>query len=461
MAQPSGRFERMKPALVYLVAGFGVAVWWMCAQAARPEPRPASVILITLDTTRADYLPPYGGQVPLPAIERLAREGVVFDQAIAPAPLTLPSHTSLFTGRIPPAHGARVNGLTAGGTMPVFPERLRAAGYRTAAFVGSIVLDGERGLRQGFDVYDDVNHGFGGRRLRRPANEVVDAALGWLAPVLQSADASPFFLWVHLYDAHAPHQLPAQSGASVSGDSYADAIAFMDSQIGRLVQALEDRQALHRTAIVVAADHGESLGEHGERGHGIFVYESALRVPLIVRWPGVEPRRVPDLVQLIDVAPTILALEGLEAPPMDGVSLAPALSGRPAGARTAYAESVFPIRYGWSPLRTVRDTRFKLIEAPRPELYDLASDPHELRNLYDSEPPAAARLEAKLRTFGPPERQVTASPDGPAREQLASLGYVSPSRESTPAAPPAIWPDPKDMIGVYNDIVEQRMRLRR
>jgi arylsulfatase A-like enzyme len=447
--------------LVYLAAGFGVAFWWICGKAADAQLRPASVILITLDTTRADYLPPYGGQVRLPAIERLAREGVVFDQAIAPAPLTLPSHTSLFTGRIPPAHGARVNGLTVAGTLPVFPERLRAAGYRTAAFVGSIVLDGERGLRPGFDVYDDVNQGIGGRRLRRPGNEVIDAALGWLEPALQSADASPFFLWVHLYDAHAPHQLPAQPGASFSGDSYADAIAFMDSQIARLVQALDDRQALDRTAIVVTADHGESLGEHGERGHGIFVYESALRVPLIVRWPGVEPRRVPDLVQLIDLAPTILALEGLEPPPTDGVNLAPVLSGRPAGGRTGYAESVFPLRFGWSPLRTVRDTRFKLIEAPRPELYDLASDPHELRNLYDSQPATAARLEAKLRTFGPPERQVAALPDGPAREQLASLGYVSPSREPAPTAPVAIWADPKDMIGVYNDVVEQRVRQRR
>ena len=446
--------QRLLPCLVALPVCTLAAMW--SGQRAAGNPPPASVILITLDTTRADRLPPYDGGVALPAIEQLARGGVVFDQAIAPAPLTLPSHSSLFTGRIPPEHGARVNGLTLGGGFPTLAERLRDAGYRTAAFVGSIVLDGGRGLRRGFDVYDEVNDGVGARRVRRPANEVVDAALGWL----NARDASPFFMWVHLYDAHAPYALPEEPAEGFSGDPYSAAIAFMDSQIARLVQALEDRHELDRTAIVVTADHGESLGEHGERGHGIFVYESALRVPLIVRWPGIEPRRVADFVQLIDLAPTILALEGLEAPPMDGANLAPALRGRPAGGRTGYAESIFPLQYGWSALRTVRDNRFKLIEAPRPELYDLQADPHELHNLYDTQPAAADRLQAKLRTFGPVEREPAPAQAGPVREQLASLGYVSPSRSPTPTAPPAIWPDPKDMIGVYNDIVEQRMRQR-
>jgi arylsulfatase A-like enzyme len=439
----------------------GVAVLPVCALAViwsghRPvdHPRPASVILVTLDTTRADRLPPYDGDVSLPAVERLAREGVVFDRAIASAPLTLPSHSSLFTGRVPPAHGARVNGVTLAGKLPLLSEQLRAAGYRTAAFVGSIVLSGDRGLRRGFDLYDDVKPVAG--RLRRHASEVVDGAIDWM----NAGDDAPFFLWVHLYDAHAPQELPVEFDASSFGDPYGAAIAFMDSQIARLIQALEDRRALDRTAVIVTADHGESLGEHGERGHGIFLYESALRVPLIVRWPGIEPRRVPDLVQLIDLAPTILALEGLEAPPMDGANLAPVLRGRPAGGRTGYAESVYPLQYGWSALRTVRDERFKLIEAPRPELYDLASDPDELQNVFDAQPAVAARLEAKLRTFGPVNWQAAPPPPRPVREQLASLGYVSPSPASTSAAPPLVWPDPKDMIGVYNDLVEQRMRQR-
>ena len=431
-----------------------LAVMWASQQ---DRPLPASVILITLDTTRADHLPPYDG-IELPAIERIASEGIVFDRAIAPVPLTLPSHSSLFTGRIPPAHGARVNGLTLDAGLPMFPERLQAAGYRTAAFVGSMVLNGNRGLRRGFDVYDDVGIG-PGAPLRRPASEVIDAALDWM----NTGRDAPFFLWVHLYDAHAPHALPPEFDEASTVDRYAAAIAFMDSQIARLVQALDEKQEFDRTAIIVTADHGESLGDHGERGHGIFVYESALRVPLIVRWPGIAPRRVPDLVQLIDLAPTILALEGLEAPPMDGANLAPVLRGRPAGGRTGYAESMFPLQHGWSALRTVRDNRFKLIEAPRPELYDLATDPDELQNLYDTQPAAAARLAAKLRTFGPAELHpaaVPAEPGNDQRDQLAALGYVSPSRGPAPAAPPAIWPDPKDMIGVYNDIVEQRMRLR-
>ena len=415
----------------------------------------ANVILITLDTTRADRLPPYDDGIELPAIDQLAREGVVFDRAIAPAPLTLPSHSSLFTGRIPPAHGARVNSLTLEAGLPMFPERLQAAGYRTAAFVGSMVLNGNRGLRRGFDVYDDIGVG-PGARLRRPANEVIDGALDWM----NAGRDRPFFLWVHLYDAHAPHTLPPEFDGASTVDRYAAAIAFMDSQIARLLQALDERQELARTAFIVTADHGESLGDHGERGHGIFVYESTLRVPLIVRWPGIEPRRVPDPVQLIDLAPTILALEGLDAPPMDGASLAPVLRGSPAGGRTGYAESMFPVQYGWSALRTVRDNRFKLIEAPRPELYDLTTDPHELQNLYDTHPAVAGRLEAKLRTFGPVDWQAAPAQPEAVRDQLASLGYVSPSRGPAPAARPAIWPDPKDMIGVYNDIVEQRMRQR-
>src|SRR5262245_47020386 len=298
---------------------------WIGLRSVATFPRPASLILITLDTTRADHLPPYVAGS-LPAIEQLAREGVVFDKAIASVPLTLPSHSSLFTGRNPPAHDVRVNATVLAPGVPTLAESLRTAGYRTAAFVGSVVLDPDRGLGRGFDVYHDVNGApgqQGSRRLRRPADEVIDDALTWLPA---TTDA-PFFMWVHLFDAHAPYAGP-ESSAGASGGSYAGALAFMDSQIARLVAALESRGMLDRTAMIVTADHGESLGEHGERGHGIFVYESALRVPLIVRWPGVAPRRVPHLVQLIDVAPTVLALEGVAAPPLEGVDRVPVLRAR-------------------------------------------------------------------------------------------------------------------------------------
>jgi arylsulfatase A-like enzyme len=413
------------------------------------------VILITLDTTRADRLPPYGG-IALPAIDQLAREGVVFDQAVAPVPLSLPSHTSLFTGRLPPAHGARVNGSTVAAELPMLAEQFRAAGYRTGAFVGSVVLNKDRGLDRGFDVYDGVGSPVGARRFRRPANEVVDAAVSWI----DTLDASPFFLWVHLFDAHAPYAMPEAFHASPNGDPYTGAIAIMDGQIGRLLQTIEARQRLDRTAVIVTADHGESLGDHGERGHGIFVYESALRVPLIIRWPGLEPRRVSDLVQLIDLAPTVLALEGLPVPPMDGTNLAPLLQGRHSGDRIVYAESMYALHYGWSALRSVREGRFKFIEAPRPELYDLESDPGEMRNLYETHAAIAAKLQALLKTFGPAKLSAAPLADGAAGERLAALGYASPARGPAPPGPPEMWPDPKDMIAVYNDLTEQRMKQR-
>ncbi|HYN10424.1 MAG TPA: sulfatase [Vicinamibacterales bacterium] len=464
----------MKRAFGILVA---FAVLWLAGRevivrVGRATPRPASVILITLDTTRADRLPPYNAGMPLPAIEGLAREGVVFNRVVAPVPLTLPSHSSLFTGRLPPAHGARVNAERLGAGHPLFTERLREAGYRTAAFVGSVVLNKDRGLGRGFDVYDDVISETGTRRLRRPASEVIDAALAWL----NTGDASPFFMWVHLFDAHAPYAMPEAFDASPNGDPYTGAIAIMDAQIGRLLRAVDERKSLDRTAVIVTADHGESLGDHGERGHGIFVYESALRVPLIVRWPGVQPRRVSDLAQLIDIAPTVLDLEGLPAPPMDGVSLAPLMRGDRSALRRrqeqdlrlrsgqadriAYAESMYPLHHGWSALRSVREGRFKFIEAPRPELYDLESDPHEARNIYDTQPATAARLLALLRTFGPAEIAAAPEADAAARERLAALGYASPTGGSTPSGPPAMWPDPKDMIAVYNDLTEKRMKQR-
>ena len=247
--------------------------------------------------------------------------------------------------------------------------------------------------------------------------------------------------------------------ASPSGDPYAGAIAIMDAQIGRLLTALEKRQQLERTAIVVTADHGESLGDHGEQGHGIFVYESALRVPLIVRWPGVTPRRVTDLAQIIDIAPTVLDLEGLPGPAMEGVSLSAVMRGRGVPPdRIAYAESMYPLQYGWGALRAVRQGRFKFIEAPRPELYDLESDPDEARNLHETQPATSARLLTLVRTFGPAELSASPPGDDAAKERLAALGYAGSHRSPVPPSAPAVWPDPKDMIGVYNDLVEQRLK---
>jgi choline-sulfatase len=416
------------------------------------RPGPIALVIITLDTTRADRLPVYGFMhAPMPALERLAREGVVFDQATSVAPLTLPAHCSLFTGLFPPAHGVRDNAdrpLAADRTT--LAEILRGRGFRTGAFVGSVVLDADRGLAQGFDEYSGVTTGktaapsFPVRR--RGADAVVSDALRWI----ETQDDRPFFAWVHLYDPHKPYN-PPEPFRSQYSDPYLAEIAFADAQIGRLLAALEHRKILDRTIVVVAGDHGEALGEHGERDHGIFVYESVLHVPLIVRVPDISPRRLPGVVRLVDVMPTVLDLLRVPRPQVDGVSLAATMRGEaPQPELDAYSESQYPRRLGWSPLRALRVDRYKLIEAPRPELYDLERDPFEQHNVYDERPGVAAALARRLASFDP---IVKASddlsdymPSAELQQRIASLGYVG-SNGSGAAARTAGLPDPKDCIG--------------
>jgi len=421
-----------------------------CAWRAAP-PRARHVIVITLDTTRADYLSAYGSnRVSTPNLDRLAEEGTVFETAMSVAPLTLTAHSSLFTGLLPPHHGVRDNGgdpLASEHTT--LAELLRARGFQTAAFVGSTVLQSTRGLARGFDVYRDgiTEDPWRRRRLRRPGNEVVDDAMEWLA----RQDGSPFFMWVHLYDAHTPYDVPEPYRALYAGDPYAGEIAFADAQVGRVFDVLDQRHLWEDTTIVVAADHGESFGSHGEQGHGIFVYQDVMHIPLIVRTPGVKPRRIGGVTSLVDVMPTVLDLAGAPARSVDGTSLVPLLTG---AARTldrdAYAESMYPARFGWSPLRALRDGRFKLIEAPRPELYDLEADPSEQENLYARRPALAAAMARRLSAIGRgwPSTQAapTTSPTSTdVRERLAALGYVSGSRPPSASAGVPL-PDPKDRI---------------
>ena len=422
-----------------------------CAWRPAP-PRARHVVVITLDTTRADYLSAYGSaRVTTPNLDRLAQEGTVFEQAMSVAPLTLTAHTSLFTGLLPPHHGVRDNGGDPlGSGHATLAELLRARGFHTAAFVGSAVLQSTRGLARGFDVYRDgiTEDPWQRRRVRRPANEVVDDAVEWLA----GQNGSPFFMWVHLYDAHAPYDVPEPYRALYAGDPYAGEIAFADAQVGRVFDALDQRRLWEDTTIVVAADHGESFGNHGERGHGIFVYQDVIHVPLIVRAPGIRPRRAASVTSLVDVMPTVLDLVGAPAQSVDGASLVPLLTG---AARTldrdAYAESMYPARFGWSPLRALRDGRFKLIEAPRPELYDLEADPSEQENLYARRPALAAAMTGRLSAIGGGAPLIQAAPTGsPAstdvRERLAALGYVSGGRPAS-ASVGVPLPDPKDRIG--------------
>ena len=431
--------------LLCLAAGAG-------GYSTRHDPGPQNIVLVTLDTTRADRLGLYGdASATTPVLDRLAREGVVFDRVESVAPLTLPAHCSLFTGLYPPHHGVRDNGdepLDA--RHGVVAERLRARGLRTAAFVGSAVLAANRGLARGFDVYSDGRRPDRKAPHRRPADQVIDDALAWLDTVA----TQPFFLWVHLYDPHANQTLPDAYRARFAGDPYAGAIAFADAQVGRLLDRLDQR----RTAIVVAGDHGESLGDHGEEEHGIFLYESTLHVPLIIRAPQIDPHRVSALISLVDVAPTILDLMHLEAPRLDGRSLLPLLKDRGAlPERVVYAESMYARRFGWSPLRVLRDERFKLIDAPRPELYDLDVDPFEAHNLAIERPTVVRAMRSGLGAMFR-NRDDGASSGGtklPAADigVLLALGYVS----GSPPTPTTLGRDPKDFIEEYNAIRRRRM----
>jgi arylsulfatase A-like enzyme len=306
-------------------------------------------------------------------------------------------------------------------------------------------------------VYSGVNGAARDRQLRRrrPANEVVDDVLTWL----RGNEDSRVFAWVHLYDAHAPYTLPEPYQTTYAGDPYSGALAFADSQIGRLVAFLDARREFAHTAVIVTADHGESLGDHGEQSHGIFIYQSVLHVPLIVRWPGIAPRRVTELVRLIDLAPTILALEHITAPPMDGSSLIPLLTGASHLELDGYAESMYPRRFGWSPLRSLRAGRFKLIEAPRPELYDLETDPEEQRNVYSLRPATARALLAHLQGFRIDAPHADARDGNEVRQRLASLGYVDGLSAAGSSAATPSRRDPKDVIDQYNAIVERMHRF--
>jgi choline-sulfatase len=417
-------------------------------------PRPRNLLVITLDTMRADRLPPYGfSGVVTPALDRLAAEGALFEQSFAAAPLTLPSHATLFTGMYPPRLGVRDNtGAPLSADFQTLAEVLGARGLTTGAFVASAVLAPRRGLNQGFGTYSmgTLPGCPGSPRARRPADDVVSEAVTWLA----DHDSAPFFVWIHLYDTHRPYQLPDDYARSYA-DPYAAAIAFEDAQIARLISHLEARDLLDDTLMVVAGDHGESLGEHGEDSHGMFIYQEALRVPLIMRGPGVVPRRVSAPVRLVDVMPTILDMFGVGTPPMDGLSLTRLLAGADEGSsREVYAESLYPQRFGWASLRSLRADRYKVIDAPRPELFDLESDPYEQRNLFESKPSVAAGMLTRLRSFDSERgRSVDAAPDVDRAfaERLASLGYVSGTSGRVSSVSDG-QTDPKDMIAAFNHL---------
>ncbi|MEN6561893.1 MAG: sulfatase-like hydrolase/transferase [Acidobacteriota bacterium] len=434
--------------------------------------RDFNVVLVTLDTVRADALGCYGrGDVETPALDGFAARGVRFDRCYAQTPLTLSSHATLLTGTQPLFHRVRDNGaFVVPQKMVTLAELFRDKGYATGAFIGAYVLDSQWGLDQGFDLYYDKFDLKKYRRVsletvRRPADEVMDTALPWL----ESRKDKPFFAWIHLYDAHAPYLPPPPYDARYAGRPYLGAIAFIDAQIGRLRQFLETSGLLDRTLIVVAGDHGEMLGEHGETTHGFFLYQAALRVPLIIATPFPQFRGVvaAEPAGLVDVLPTVCRMTGLPVPDeVQGRSLVPAFSGRPGRKPPlVYSETFYPrFHFGWSELESVQDGRWKLILAPRPELYDLAADPREENDLAGREPGVFRDLKARAAAFmaraGRNAYQMDAAKvDAATRERLAALGYVASFTDQAKLAGKALA-DPKDKIAVYNALAEARETAR-
>jgi choline-sulfatase len=426
-------------------------------------PRDANLLLITLDTTRADHLSCYGRRgAKTPHLDALAARGARFTRAVAQVPLTLPSHACIMTGAYPEVHGLRdMGGFILAKTHPTIASITRPAGFATAAFLGSRVLSRSFGLSNGFSTYDDemgtpAEEGrLPGVFPERRASVVTDRALDWLR---QNANGK-FFLWVHYYDPHAPYDPPEPYKHTYAQDLYSGEIAYTDEQVGRLLAGLDQLGLSSRTLIAVMGDHGESLGEHGEMTHGIFLYDSTLHVPLILAGPDVPPGKViDDQVRSIDLMPTLLAFLNLSpGPEAQGASLWPLITqGRRVRSDYAYCETLYPRTYmGWSELRAMRTDSWKLIVAPRPELYNLERDPAETTNLIARYPADADHLQKKVWEVAGEqarkEKVLTTPVDPETRQELESLGYVSAGTPREIRLGTAA-PDPKDRTDVLKTL---------
>lgn len=415
-----------------------------CGRPLQAPPPPNDVLLVTIDTARADRFSYTGASEPAtPRIDALARDGAGFLDAITPAPLTKPAHASVMTGRLPPSHTVRDNGsYRLPESETTLAEVLRAAGFTTGAFVGSQVLDARYGFNQGFSTYDDripvtsdaATLGYAERR----GEDVVAAAVRWLDTV----HGGRVFAWVHLFDPHAPYR-PPEPEASRYRSAYDGEIAYADRVVGSLLDAWQARRGLDRTLVVVTADHGEALGEHDEATHGVLVHDATVRVPLVIRAPGIHLGRPVDApVSLIDVLPTILGLLRLPSPPgVQGRDLGPLLRGQPLAwsRKSGYTEGLYAqIHHGCAPLYALREGGWKLVRGSEDELYDLARDPREARNVAATEPARTRelgqgldRLLAELHA-GAAE---SAPLDDEARRALESLGYSWTPPEPSPGRP--------------------------
>lgn len=435
--------------------------------AGRPAPQP-NLLLVTIDTLRPDHLHCYGyDQIQTPSIDSLAADGIRFEEAYTPIPITLPSHTVMLTGTYPMMSGMHdFSGNNLSPAQATLATVLRARGYDTGAVIAAAVLDRRFGLNRGFGFYYDH---FDFSRLaesnldlmERPANEVIDQALKWLAKPRKA----PFFLWVHLYDPHHPYHPPAPFDQTYKANLYDGEIAFADSQLGRLLKYLQQRGLYNSTVIALSGDHGEGLGEHGEKTHGFFIYNSTLHVPLIIKpSAGMKftNRTVKKDVSLVDLMPTLLGIIGEPVPTqVQGKNLAGmVLRGAEMQPSPLYSETYLPrIHFNWSELRGLSAGNYHFIDAPKPELYDRAKDPGEIHNLYadkdavDSE--MRSQLTGVIRRFTTEHELAQRSTlDPQLADRLRSLGYTAfASGEESPVSDRKL-PDPKDRIQVYETVTE-------
>jgi arylsulfatase A-like enzyme len=420
------------------------------------------IILITLDSARADRIGFLGSHSALtPNLDGLAPESIIFERAYTQAPLALVSHATILTGTYPQTHQVSELGSPLATGLPYLADLLHAHGYRTAAFVGSVSLDPRNGsapgFDRGFDVYDagfEQSSGGGGKQfVERRGDEVVARASKWL----NNNTRGPFFLWVHLYDPHAPY-----------GRSYDRAVAAADAALGKLLAVLCAQKLFEDSIVVVASDHGEGLGAHGEDTHGIFLYDETIHVPLLLKLPQnqMAGKRVKGRVRLVDVAPTVLEVAGVPVPSqMQGQSLLRIARTNPDADQPAYARSDFPQQaFGWSPLESWRAGKYLYIRAPKPELYDLSADPQAAKNLAQTSKAILVTLASQLEAFdshfgGRGSQAETSGLSSSEAQKLASLGYVGLQKSSSNANPAVNGTDPKDTIALANEVLKALLNL--
>jgi choline-sulfatase len=448
------------PGILFFCLALCALSW---SQAPAPKAARPNVFLITIDTLRADHVHCFGyQQIQTPALDSLAKDGIRFSQAFTPSPITNTSHTTILTGLLPSSHGVTDFAVPLASSHSTWAELLHKQGYHTAAFIGAIILDSKTlapGLDRGFDYYDNFPEHSRNKsrwgRLERRGMDVVQRAEMWLT----AHRAAPYFVWVHLYDPHDPYEPPPPYSQIYKDRLYDGEIAYADSALAHFLAYLKKQGWYDNSLIVVVGDHGEGLGEHHEDTHGIFLYDTTTHVPLLIkllqhRDAGNE---VAAQVRTTDILATVLDVAGFAVPEhLDGQSLKPYFTRTETANRTAFGETDYPLRFGWAPLRSVREDGFKFIEAPRPELYDLKADPHEAQNQYQPWNSTVQQLRAKLAKLREQAAAPTqASPGAVGQgttDELKALGYLGPADalSSTNVPEPSLLPDPKDKIEEQN-----------